>query len=81
MRQVMRADEQVATGDRHVLRQLALDRKVRLIGVRIFEILADVQSERQYWSKARELLIVEALTAKLILRASSGTRCSKVGRT
>src|SRR5437899_11210490 len=74
MRQVMRPDEQVAAGDRHVLRQLTLDRKVRLVGVRVFEILADVQRERQDWSKARERLIVKALTAKLISRRRGGGR-------
>src|SRR2546421_1474136 len=70
----MSADEQVAAGDRHVLRQLTLDREVRLVGVRVFEVLADVQREWQYWSKAGELLIVEALAAKLILRSGGGAR-------
>ena len=70
----MRPDEQVAAGDRHVLCQLTLDREVRLVGVRVFEILADVQRERQDWSKARERLIVKALTAKLISRSRGGAR-------
>ena len=81
MRQVVRADEQIAAGDGHVFRQLTLDRKVRLIRVRVFEILADVQGERQDWSKAGEGLIVKALAAKLILRSGGGTRRSKAGRT
>src|SRR5436190_9994352 len=76
MRQMMRADEKITAGDRHVLSQLPLDREVRLVRVRVFKSLADMQRKRQHWSKARERLIVEALATSLILSGGRGARCA-----
>src|SRR5689334_14773082 len=81
MRQMMRADEDVTRRERHVLRQLALRREVALVRVGVFEILLHVQRERQHWSKTGERLIVEALTAELILRAGRNTRRHYARRT
>src|SRR5690242_281060 len=74
MRQMVRADEDVTARQRHVLRDLTFYREVALVRVRVLEVLLHVQRERQHWSKTRERLIVEALTAELILRASGNTR-------
>ena len=64
---MVRAYEDIAAGNCHVLGQLTLDRKVRLVRVRVLEILFDVQSKRQHWTKPGKRLIVEALAAELIL--------------
>src|SRR6185295_7954864 len=74
MRQMMRADKKVAAGNCHVLCQLTFDRKVSLVRIRVFEILFDVQRERQDRTKPREGLIVKALPAKLVLRGCGGAR-------
>src|SRR6185437_454326 len=74
VRQVMSADVDVAARDRHVLGQLTLDREVALVRVCVLEIFLHVQRERQHWTKTRERLIVEALSAELILRASRDAR-------
>ena len=67
MGQVMRAYKQIAAGDRHVLGQLPFYSEVRLVGVRVFEILVYGHREGQHRSESRKCLIVETLAAKLIL--------------
>src|SRR5215813_11834171 len=81
MRQMMCADEEVAGRDRHVLRQLSLDRHVCLVRIRIFEVLTHVQREGQNRTESWEGLIVETLPAELVLRARGNTRRDHTGWT
>src|SRR6185369_13956594 len=74
MRQVVRANENVAARNCHVFGQLTLDRKVRLVRIGVLEILFDVQSKWQHGTKPGERLIVETLPAELILSTRSGAR-------
>src|SRR5581483_6823023 len=67
VRQVMRADENVTSRNRHVFRQLPLDREICLVGVRVFKVFADGQGEREEWTEAHECLIVEAYSTRKIL--------------
>ena len=76
---MMRTDEQVPRGNRHVLRQLSLNRKVRLICIRVFKVFVHRQREGQNWSKAWERLIIKALAPELILRACGRTRRQDTG--
>src|SRR6185369_7103025 len=78
---MMSADEDVAAGNRHVFRQLTLDREVTLIRVRVLKVLLHVQRERKHWSKTREGLIVESLPTELILRAGGDARRRDTRRT
>src|SRR5689334_11006903 len=79
MRQVTRGNMNVAAGERHVRRQLSLDGEVALKRVGVFEVFLHVQRERKHWTKARERLIVESLTAELILSAGRHTRRLECG--
>src|SRR5260370_13223683 len=74
MGQVVSSDKQISGRDRHVFGQLTLDRKVRLVGISVFEGFADVQREGQHRSKTRKCLIVETLASELILRGRRGAR-------
>src|ERR1043165_2297965 len=80
MRQVMRADKNIAARDRHVFGQLTLDREVTLIRVCVLKVLLHVQRERKHWTKARERLIVETLATELILRAHGDARSHNARR-
>src|SRR5215510_2965869 len=81
MRQVMRANKNIAARDRHVFGQLPLDREVTLIRVGVLKVLLHVQREGKYWTKARERLIVQALATELILRANRDARSHNPCRT
>src|SRR5262249_7411575 len=75
------AHEKVAARNCHVPSQLSFDGKVRLIRVRVFKILLDVQRERKHRSESGERLVVEPLPSKLVLRGRGGTWRRKAGRT
>src|SRR5215510_7340441 len=77
----MSANKDVASRQRQVLGQLMFHREVALISVGILKVLLHRQSEREHWTKPGERLVVESLSAKLILGAGGNSWSYDSGRT
>ncbi len=80
VRQVVRAREEPARLERHVLRELLFERHVGLVGVGVLEVRGDGQREGEERAEAGEGLVVEALAAELVVGAGGDARRAEARR-